>query len=424
MSGHAISVEGVTKTYRVGIGRARLREMVPPPVDRGGAKLFPKWWAKNTFDAVEDVSFSVEAGSSVGMVGHNGAGKTTLLKVIAGVTAPARGRVAVRGRIAALIDLLVGFHPDLTGRENAYLLGALHGYTRRQMAPRIERLLEFSELEDLVDTPIKRYSAGMAARLGFSVITVLDAEILLVDEVLTVGDASFQRKCIEWIDSFRKAGGTLLFVSHSLALLRNMTSRVLWLDQGQLIEDGPTAEVLAMYANASERRDFTPGFGRKRASRRLARSQGLNRWGAGGVRIQEVRWDGETLKQDLLEISVDYQTEELEQARFCLAFVDESGREVAVSASPTVPLDREGTVRCEIQPMPLRSGVYYPLMAIIGPDGLVHDRWKLDRALVVEHEGDLPQIDDLGPVRIHGEWANGHPLTPSNGRGATQETDG
>ncbi|MGQ0669867.1 MAG: ABC transporter ATP-binding protein, partial [Actinomycetota bacterium] len=250
----AIRVEGIRKTYRVGVGRARVREMTPPPFDRALARLFPRWWTRNTFNALDDVTLSVPAGSSVGIVGHNGAGKTTLLKVVAGVTYPNAGKLAVSGRIAALIDALVGFHPDLTGRENTYLLGAMHGFGRRAMASRVERILQFAEIDEMADTQLKRYSAGMAARLGFAIITALDVEILMVDEVLAVGDAAFQRKCIRWLDEYRAGGGTLVFVSHNLSLVRNMTDRVVGLDPGPVMDDGGASDVLGRDAHAMEHR--------------------------------------------------------------------------------------------------------------------------------------------------------------------------
>ena len=150
---NAFQLEGLTKTYRIGVGRARVREALPPPVDRLVARTFPNWWSRDTFDALHDVTFSASPGSSVAIVGHNGAGKTTMLKLIAGVTAPTRGSVQVTGRIAALIDVLVGFHPDLTGRENVYLLGAIQGYSRKEMRSRVARIMDFAEIEDLADTP-------------------------------------------------------------------------------------------------------------------------------------------------------------------------------------------------------------------------------------------------------------------------------
>ena len=167
----AITLSSVKKTYRIGVGRARVREMLPPPIDRAARRVFPRWWARDTFNALEDVSLSIPSGSSVGIVGHNGAGKTTMLKIIAGVTAPVSGSVSVTGRVAALLDVVVGLHPELTGRENIYLFGAMHGLGRRSMRERIDRVIEFAEIDDQIDTPLKRCSAGMVTRIGFGATT-------------------------------------------------------------------------------------------------------------------------------------------------------------------------------------------------------------------------------------------------------------
>src|SRR5439155_10825640 len=213
--------------------------------------------------------------------GHNGAGKTTLLKVLAGVTTPSKGSIDLSGSVAALIDLLVAFIPDLTGRENLFYLASMHGVGRRAMSGRVQRAIDFAELSDeLLDTPVKRYSAGMMARLGFATITVLDAAILLIDEVLAVGDALFQRRCIRWLEQYKQGGGTLVFVSHNLSLVRSMTQRVLWLHQGELIGDGTAASVIPEYVKALELRDsesatFRPGKG----ADKLILARGLYRWG-------------------------------------------------------------------------------------------------------------------------------------------------
>src|SRR5437016_8801690 len=179
---NAIELARVAKTYRVGVGRARVREMMPPPFDAGLRRLFPNWWTRDTFDALDDISLCVPTGSAIGVIGHNGAGKTTLLKVISGVTSPTRGTSSTSGRLAALLDVLVGFNPELTGRENAYLLGSMLGIGRRSMAPRIDRAMEFAELRgELVDTPVKRYSAGMTSRLALGAISAVAAATLPVD---------------------------------------------------------------------------------------------------------------------------------------------------------------------------------------------------------------------------------------------------
>ena len=245
-----VTLEHVTKTYRIGVGRARVREMLPAPLDSVAEKVAPNWWTRDTFNALEDVSFAVPGGSSIALVGHNGAGKTTLLKAVAGITAPTRGRTVTKGRVAALIDMLVGFNPDLTGKENIYLLAAMHGFGRRDVRRKTDEIFDFAEISEMADTPVKRYSAGMGARLGFSTIVSLEPDILLIDEVLAVGDARFQRKCVDWLDGYRQSGGTLLFVSHNLSLVRHMTDRAIWISHGCVQADGPTTEILTDYARA------------------------------------------------------------------------------------------------------------------------------------------------------------------------------
>lgn len=401
----ALVADHVTKTYRIGVGRARGREMMPPPFDKAASRLFPNWWRRNTFNALEDINFSIEAGSAVGLLGHNGAGKTTMLKVIAAVTAPTSGNVTVNGRLAALIDVLVGFHPDLTGRENTYLLGAIYGFNRKAMNERVDRILEFAEITDLADTPLKRYSSGMMARLGFSIIASLDVDILLVDEILAVGDASFQRKCVEWLDDYRKSGGTLLFISHNLGLVRSMTQRVIWLDHGRVVEEGPTDEVLARYGRAMEKRDEVLAGSRRKAHQAMV-DRGMNRWGAGGARIEEVHVEDIDKADDPVEIVITYEAASVDEAVFCVGFIDEAGNEVGASASPTLGLEGAGTVRCAIDPFPLRSGIYFPVVAILSPDGVVQDQWRLERAVVVERNGSRRFTEDFGPVDIAGSWSD------------------
>jgi ABC-type polysaccharide/polyol phosphate transport system ATPase subunit len=400
----AVVARGVTKTYRLGVGRARVREMMPWPLDRVVRRLFPGWWIRDTFNALEDVSVTIPSGSSFGVVGHNGAGKTTLLKVIAGVTAPSVGATSVSGRMGALIDVLIGFHPELTGRENAYLLGAVHGLSRRSMTPRMDGVFEFAEMQDMADTPLKRYSSGMVTRLGFSVIAALDVDILLIDEVLAVGDAAFQRKCIHWLEDYRARGGTLLFVSHNLALVRSMTERAIWLDHGKVSEEGPTGTVLNEYARAMERRDFREPVHGQHEAVSLMTSRGHNRWGAGGARVDEVNISEPSTDQADLEVAIRYEAAAVESGIFCIGFVDEGGREIGAAASPPLPLTQgKGSVQCSIRPLPLRPGIYFPVVAILSPDGLVRDRWRLERAVIVNGDGELV-VNDFGPVDIPAAW--------------------
>lgn len=199
------------------------------------------------FFALKHVSFSVERGESLAVIGSNGAGKSTLLGLVAGISKPDEGTVVVNGQVTALLELGSGFHPSLTGRENVRLNAALLGLSRRQTAEAFERIVEFSGIREFIDEPLRTYSTGMTMRLAFSVAINRDPEILLVDEVLAVGDAAFQAKCIEKIHEFRNAGKTLLFVSHT-AMVQKLCDRAVWLDHGELMLSGPVADVLEAYA--------------------------------------------------------------------------------------------------------------------------------------------------------------------------------
>ena len=401
-----IECVGVRKTFRIGVGRARVREMIPPPIDASLARMFPAWWWKDTFEAIAGVTFAVERGDALGLVGHNGAGKTTLLKILAGVMEPTAGHSVVRGRFAALIDVLVGFNGALTGRENVYVLGALYGYTRKQMDARMDRIFEFSEIDEMMDTPVKRFSAGMGARLGFALITALDFDVLMIDEVLAVGDAAFQRKCLRWLETFREGGGTLLFVSHNMALVRSMTDRVVWLDHGAVVMDGPTPEVLRDYGRAMEQRGGRGGGAALSARERRKRRKALGprRYGAGGAWVEEVHVGEAPTNGEPLSVRIAYESEELREGSFTVGFIDEAGRELGSAASPMLPLAERGVVTCDIRPLPLRDGIYFPFVAIVS-DGRVRDRWRLDRAMVVDR-GSVAE-GHFGPVELAGDWRAG-----------------
>jgi ABC-type polysaccharide/polyol phosphate transport system ATPase subunit len=197
--------------------------------------------------ALREVTFEVRPGESVGLIGHNGSGKSTLLKIAAGVLRPTTGKIAVQGRISPMIELAAGFDPDLTGRDNVFLNGALMGYSRREMARKFERIVEFSELGEFIDMPVKNYSSGMYARLGFAIAADVDPEILIIDEVLGVGDERFQVKCRERIDLIRRTGCTIFYVSHSMGAIPELCSRVLVLHHGGLVFDGEPEPGIARY---------------------------------------------------------------------------------------------------------------------------------------------------------------------------------
>jgi lipopolysaccharide transport system ATP-binding protein len=197
--------------------------------------------------ALRDVSFSIQTGEVVGIIGRNGAGKSTLLKILSRITRPTTGLIRVRGRVASLLEVGTGFHEELTGRENVYLCGCILGMPKKRIDAKLDEIVAFSEVERFLDTPIKRYSSGMRLRLGFAVAANLESDILLVDEVLAVGDGEFQRKCLRTMGDLHNTGRTVLFVSHNLAAVENLCSRAIWIDSGRFREDGTPAQVIQSY---------------------------------------------------------------------------------------------------------------------------------------------------------------------------------
>src|SRR6266567_7961045 len=247
----AITVKHVTKEFRLGhatslrqsLGRAlsRLQGRVP-------AATLP-------FKALDDVDFSVEEGEVLGIIGSNGAGKSTLLKLLARITVPTSGLISVRGKIAPLIEVSAGLISDLTGRENVYLNGIILGMPYAQVKKKFDEIVAFAELEEFIDTPIKRYSTGMAVRLGFSLATCVDADILIVDEVLAVGDLAFQRKCFDRMeDMIKRQGKTVLLVSHNLRQVERLASRVILLDHGAVVSDGNATDVCNVFVDRSNQK--------------------------------------------------------------------------------------------------------------------------------------------------------------------------
>lgn len=238
---YAVNCEGLWKSYQSyrRVGLKGLLVGAEAPRD----SRFSRQWALN------DINFRVTRGQAFGVVGHNGSGKSTLLSILLGTVSPDRGRVEVGGRVASLLELGAGFHPDLTGRENIVLFGAILGMTLREIRERTDAIVEFSELDNAIETPLRTYSAGMIARLGFSIIAQSPADVLLIDEVLAVGDARFQEKCRSHLRDFKRHNGTLIIVSHNMAELAEICDEGLCLDLGHVVEAGAIDRVIASYAS-------------------------------------------------------------------------------------------------------------------------------------------------------------------------------
>jgi lipopolysaccharide transport system ATP-binding protein len=245
-----VSLDGIGKRYQLGASAGAhfqyrtLRETLAGALKRGRKKPEP---GSRELWALRNVSFSIDAGERVGVIGRNGAGKSTLLKVLSRVTAPTEGRAMVRGRVASLLEVGTGFHPELSGRDNISLNGAILGMGRREIAAKREEIVEFAGVERFLDTPVKRYSSGMYLRLAFAVAAHLDPEVLLVDEVLAVGDAEFQKKCLGRMEEIGRTGRTVVFVSHSMPSILRLCERVVLLDSGGVLADGPPHKVVRTY---------------------------------------------------------------------------------------------------------------------------------------------------------------------------------
>lgn len=262
----ALSVNSLWKSYRLYHER---NQYLKAAILRGRRARYEEFWA------LRDINFAVPTGSTFGVIGSNGSGKSTLLKTMAGILQPERGDVAIEGRVSALLELGAGFHPELSGRENVFLNGAILGMSKKDITARYDAIVEFAGLEDFIDTPVKNYSSGMFVRLGFAVAANVEPDVLLIDEVLSVGDETFQRRCAEKIDEFRRDGRTIIFVSHGLSQVAQLCEDVAWIEKGEVQMIGPAAEVIAAYQGESHQAE------------RIEGEQG-SRWGSGEAQIVAV----------------------------------------------------------------------------------------------------------------------------------------
>ena len=246
-----VELASISKRYRLSHEKARSLQEVWLGLFKGKRSgRVEEFWA------LRDVSLHIRPGESVALIGPNGAGKSTALKIIARIIDPTQGMVRVNGRMSALIELGAGFHSDLTGRENVFLNGSILGFSRQEMRARFDEIVSFAELEQFIDAELKRWSTGMVMRLGFAIATSVNPDILITDEILAVGDESFQRKCLRRIRTFREEGGTILFVSHDMHAVRDLCQRSVWLDHGVAQMDGPTQEVVAGYLASGRKQEM------------------------------------------------------------------------------------------------------------------------------------------------------------------------
>lgn len=315
--------------------------------------------ADGQFWALREIGFEIAEGEIVGIIGRNGAGKSTLLKILSRITAPSAGQAIIRGRVASLLEIGTGFHPELTGRENIFLNGAILGLKVEEIRRKLDEIVDFAEVSEFLDTPVKRYSSGMYLRLAFAVAANLEAEILLIDEVLAVGDASFQRKCLGKMNDASRQGRTVLFVSHNMTSVQGLCSRGLYIENGRLVADAPVGEAIRCYLETLERassetlrdREDRMGDGRMRFTDFWAETPD-------GLRTERV------ILGDPATLCLSYESEcQLEDVYVAFDLWEQAGDPLINCNTADVGLDfqkipRKGVFRCEISRLPLRGAKY------------------------------------------------------------------
>lgn len=388
----AIRVENVTKQFKLSSSATSLKTAV---LDRLRRR------EKQTFTALNDVSFTVRKGETLGLIGANGAGKSTLLSIIAGTMTPTSGRVVSTGTISSLLELGAGFHPDLTGRENVLLYGSIMGIPQSVMKQRFDAIVDFSGLEAFIDQPVRFYSSGMYVRLGFAVAVQVDPDILLIDEVLAVGDSDFQRKCLDKMNEFRRAGKSMLIISHDMHTIRSVSDRIAYLDHGTLKGIGDPTGMASRYG-ADSISSQTSGAQRE--------------WGTGEAKMTGVTLldaDGnptETLPRDgFLRFAIAWETStQIDAPTFGFAIADESGRVVFGSNTDLdgaeIPqISGRGSVRLDVDVSTLRAGNYLLSFALHSRDHRVNYH-RLENHLPI-HLASTAQFD--GVCRLPVAWTLG-----------------
>ncbi|MDY7078949.1 MAG: ABC transporter ATP-binding protein [Chloroflexota bacterium] len=371
------------------------------------------------FWALRGVSFIVKQGETVGLIGPNGAGKSTALKLISRIIEPTSGRIEVNGRVGALLELGAGFHPDLTGRENIFLNGSILGLSRADIRRKLDEIVAFAELERFIDVPVKHYSSGMYVRLGFSVAVHTDPEVLLVDEVLAVGDQNFQRKCMDRIYDMKQAGTTILLVSHGIDAVARLCHRAIWLDEGQVVDDGPARDMVEGYlvsVNEKERQRLEKAAARS-LSRALSQEERIKRLGSGEIRIVDVAFlDAQGartevfLSEQAMTIRVTYEAvQRVEKPVFGISLYRNDNLLVAGPntnlAGYHIPAaEGRGVLDFKIPHLPLMAG-RYELSVSAYDETVTHKYAYLHRAFTFSIQ---PRSlwDSIGVMHFPGHWSH------------------
>jgi ABC-type polysaccharide/polyol phosphate transport system ATPase subunit len=409
---YAIEVEGVSRVYQKYSDRHRFKTFKSALLS---GSFLRSLRPDELVTALDDVSFRVSAGTTVGVIGENGSGKSTLLKLVAGISRPTAGRIAVRGKVSALIELGAGFHPEITGRENVFINGIMLGLTKKEITAKFDDIVRFAELERFIDAPVKTYSSGMYMRLGFSIAINVNPDILLIDEVLAVGDAAFVPKCLDRIDDFRRRQKTILFVSHDLTTVEKVCDRVVWLKNGRVMAIGEPKRVVDAYLqDVAEKQE--KDFERHRQDAPAVptgEDRREDRWGKREIEITRVRLKSLAGQEkhvfspdEGMEIEIEVVARSrMEDFVFGIGLFNSQGiscygTNTNLEEYEPVAIEGEGRVAFRIEKLSLVNGTYYLDVAVHKSDGYPFDYHRNQYSFLVSST-----CRDVGVSRPVHSWS-------------------
>ena len=400
----AIEVRNVTKSFKVYLDKgAQLKERL----------LFRKRSRYEERKVLRGISFDVKRGEAIGLIGHNGCGKSTTLKLLTRIMYPDEGTIKLKGRVSSLIELGAGFHPDMSGRENIYTNAAIFGLTKKEIDARINEIVEFSELAEFIDNPVRTYSSGMYMRLAFSVAINVDADVLLIDEILAVGDANFQTKCFNKLKEIKAQGTTIVIVSHALGQIEQICDRAIWIHEGLIRAEGPPKEIDLEYLDYMSRKMQEKNKSEEDSSdTEPSEDEAGKRWGSGEVRIRKVRsFSADGSEQNVfrtgedIRLTIDYTVKKpVKDAVFGFGVFDMNGVQcygtnTRIDKQPDINISESGTAEILLRNVELLGGEYKIDIAIEQGEGIPIDYFRQAYRIQI-----ISALGDVGVSRIEHTW--------------------
>ncbi|WP_303823833.1 ABC transporter ATP-binding protein [Ruminococcus flavefaciens] len=400
----AIEVRNVTKSFKVYLDKgAQLKERL----------LFRKRSRYEERKVLRGISFDVKRGEAIGLIGHNGCGKSTTLKLLTRIMYPDEGTIKLKGRVSSLIELGAGFHPDMSGRENIYTNAAIFGLTKKEIDARINEIVEFSELAEFIDNPVRTYSSGMYMRLAFSVAINVDADVLLIDEILAVGDANFQTKCFNKLKEIKAQGTTIVIVSHALGQIEQICDRAIWIHEGLIRAEGPPKEIDLEYLDYMSRKMQEKNKSEEDSSdTEPSEDEAGKRWGSGEVRIRKVRsFSADGSEQNVfrtgedIRLTIDYTVKKpVKDAVFGFGVFDMNGVQcygtnTRIDKQPDINISESGTAEILLRNVELLGGEYNIDIAIEQGEGIPIDYFRQAYRIQI-----ISTLGDVGVSRIEHTW--------------------